>query len=179
MVFVDPAREESSEILFLGPYHPYRINGVKNPKFKLNPYSGLILDLKDRKVAAILYFFRRVDPLVHPKVAICVIPSSNPEKRDTGIRVLGVRLALNDRVDATSCLVRTKFVQKAALGGPRSVAVHMDSIEVRDIERVRGAEVLLLDDVTSTGASMIASKRLLLDAGAKSVKCLALGKTTH
>jgi predicted amidophosphoribosyltransferase len=179
MVFVDSAQEQSDEILFLDHYHPYRIGGEKNAKFRSTPFSGLILDLKERKVPAVLYFFRLVDQLIHPNISVCVVPSSDPQKIDTGIRVLGVRLAIGNRIDATGCLVRTKFVPKAALGGPRSVKTHLDSIEVRDPEKIRGAEVLLLDDVTTSGASLIACRQLLSEAGAKSVKCLALGQTTH
>ena len=178
MVFVDPALEEKADVHFLGPYYPYKVRGAKNPKFDV--YSGIVLDLKiDRKAAALLYFYRRINPLVHSDITVCTVPSSDPEKLETGIRLLGMRLALNNRTDGTLCLVRTKSVTKATAGGPRSVAVHKDSTEVREIEKVRDAEILLLDDVTTSGASMIAAKELLIAAGAASVKCLALGKTTH
>jgi predicted amidophosphoribosyltransferase len=42
-----------------------------------------------------------------------------------------------------------------------------------------GREVLLLDDVTTSGSSLEACKRLLLDAGAAAVKCAALGRTAE
>lgn len=45
---------------------------------------------------------------------------------------------------------------------------------VSNPERVRGRRVLLIDDVTTTGATARACASALLDAGAASVECLAL-----
>lgn len=39
---------------------------------------------------------------------------------------------------------------------------------------VRGAHILLLDDVITTGATMQEARRILLDAGARRVSCLAV-----
>jgi ComF family protein len=45
---------------------------------------------------------------------------------------------------------------------------------VRKPERIRGRRVLVIDDVTTTGATARACATALLDAGAASVECLAL-----
>lgn len=55
----------------------------------------------------------------------------------------------------------------------------MNSIRVEHAELIQGREVLLLDDVTTSGNSLVACRQLLLEAGAARVKYMALGRTTH
>jgi phosphoribosylpyrophosphate synthetase len=181
MVFTDPSLEAGERIHFLAPYYPYwenKARRLRNARF--DAFSGLILDLKKKQGPALLYFYRRIDPLLNQKIVICSVPSSDPSKLEPGIRLLGMRLALNDRTDGTACLVRTDAIPAAHQGGPRDVGLHLYSITVNDPEGIiPDSEILLLDDVTTSGASMIASRQLLLKAGASSVKCLALGETTR
>jgi ComF family protein len=49
-----------------------------------------------------------------------------------------------------------------------------DAFEVRKPERVHGRRVVVIDDVTTTGATATACRAALLEAGAASVECLAL-----
>jgi predicted amidophosphoribosyltransferase len=55
----------------------------------------------------------------------------------------------------------------------------LDSIKVVKPDLIKGRRVLLLDDVKTSGNSLIACKELLLKAGAKEVVMVALGRTTH
>ena len=109
------------------------------------------------------------------------MPSFRPTtKVDTGLKRLVRRLVANndaDRVDATSCLVRARHFDKLAHGGDRSIDVHLKSIVVVHEELIEDEEVLVLDDVTTSGNSLEACKQLLLQAGARRVQKLALGKT--
>jgi predicted amidophosphoribosyltransferase len=168
--------ENGPTIQFVGSYHVYRLkDGRNNPKW--DRFSGYILDVKESRTTALLYFLRIIDPLVAKNVMICSVPSHDSAKRQSGIRTLAQRLALANRIDGTHCLVRERTVAKAAHGGERSVEIHVGSVRVHDAELIRNKEVLLLDDVTTTGSSLLACRRLLIDAGARNVKCLALGKT--
>jgi len=48
------------------------------------------------------------------------------------------------------------------------------TVHRREVERLRGKTVLLVDDVITTGSTLDACARALLDAGAKTVDCLAI-----
>jgi predicted amidophosphoribosyltransferase len=175
MVFREEYGEHFGTLLYHGSYHPYRRYGETNPSF--NAYSALLLDLKDNKIRAIEHFREFLQKRVAEDVPIAVVPSHDPAKTTSGLRTVAQRLAAADRIDATGCLVRTKRVDKLAHGGDRSIEVHLASIEVRDAHLFQGMNVLLLDDITTTGNSLEACCRLLLEAGAARVQKLAFGKT--
>ena len=98
MVFVNEAWNGTGEIVVYSNYHKYwldRERKIKNPLFDV--FSGKILDLKDKKPSAIKYFYNLLDCEICPGVTICVVPSSNAEKRESGIGKLGEMLAANGR----------------------------------------------------------------------------------
>ena len=81
------------------------------------------------------------------------------------------------RIDGSGCLVRTKKIEKLAHGGDRSQDIHLESIVVKNVNLIKGKDILLLDDVTKTGNSLEACTLLLLEAGARSVQRATIGKT--
>jgi predicted amidophosphoribosyltransferase len=107
---------------------------------------------------------------------IAIVPPSDPAKRGPGIVKLAKRLAaLTPLSDATSALVRHTKIAKLGSGESRDVQVHLDSIRV-NAQLIVADRVFLLDDVLSTGNSMLACRQLLEDAGASDVICMALGR---
>lgn len=68
-------------------------------------------------------------------------------------------------------------MDQLASGGDRSAEVHFNSIEVDPVVDIRGETFLLLDDITTSGNSLYACKRILLNHGASKVEMMALGKT--
>ena len=177
MVFVNKEWEESDGIVVYSNYHRYWQNRemrIKNPYFDV--FSGKILDLKEGKPEAVKYFYNLLNEEICDGVTICVVPSSDSTKTESGIGMLGEMLAVNGRVDKVYYLKRTKSIDKLALGGNRDKDVHMKTISVvQDID-ISGDMVLLMDDVTTTGNSLYACKEILLEQGAKTVKMFALGK---
>jgi phosphoribosylpyrophosphate synthetase len=166
------------EIKYLGEYHKVWLNrdaGIRNPNFDL--FSKFIWELKDRTTNGLVYFSKRVEPIIPKNVVLCSVPSSDSSNTRTGIRLLAQRLALADRFDGTSCLVRTKSIQKAAHGGPRSIQIHLKTITVENGDLVRGKDVYILDDVATTGNSLQACAQLLEPFNPTSITCLALGQT--
>ena len=81
------------------------------------------------------------------------------------------------RTDASVCLVRHTVAHPSSFWGDRSISKHLESIWVTNDSRIVSEEVLLIDDIVTTGNSLTACKKLLLDRGAADVVCLALGVT--
>ncbi|WP_426491268.1 ComF family protein [Hymenobacter sp. 102] len=173
MVFITPPNPPS-DIIALGVYHPYR--GGSNPAF--DKFSSLILSLKNQNSEGLIHFLDQLAPLFRTDIAIAVVPSHDPAKTTSGMKILAKALVNNTtRIDAVDCLRRVVKVEKLATGGNRSVQKHLDSIQVQQPELIEGRAVLLLDDVTTTHNSLIACRTLLLNAGAASVQAYALAQT--
>lgn len=99
MVFRNERLNGTGNIIVYSNYHRYwadRAAGLRNPKFDV--FSGKILDLKDGKESAIRYFYNILDAEINPGVTVCVVPSSNPENKQSGIAMLGEMLALGRAV---------------------------------------------------------------------------------
>lgn len=180
MIFLDDSLNRQGEVVSLGTYHPYWLDKwarEKNPAF--DQRSARILDLKEAKEAAADFFFNELDPILGTGFALCVVPSHDPENQATGISMLARRLARasKGRTDAVECLRRVQKIEKLARGGDRDERVHMETIRVFRRRLIEGRQVLLLDDVTTTGNSLLACRQLLLESGATEVQPVALGKT--
>lgn len=92
--------------------------------------------------------------------------------------MLARRLAsTNDRIDAVDYIVRTKTIAKLAKGGNRDIDIQRESLGVNPDMSITGSVILLVDDVTTSGNSLLACKELLLKHGAKDVAMFALGKS--
>ncbi len=160
--------------MILGVYHPKRRGSNKD----FDERSRQILRLKDRDGQAIASFYKIIEPLLGSGFSVAVVPSRDATRTGSGIRDVAQRLAVNGRSDATSCLVRHTTIPKLACGGDRRVEVHLGSISVVGAHLIRSREVLLLDDITTTGNSFRACRMLLEQNGAALVKCLALAQTS-
>lgn len=176
-IFCDPEMNESDIPCYLITYYPYYIMGSPNPDFDKN--SGLILDLKESKRRGIKWAFGLVNPHLGEDFAISVVPSHDAQKTDSPLKDLAKLLVKADstRIDAADCLVRHTTIGKLAHGGERSVQVHLDSIRVVDSFIIEDKQVLVLDDVQTTGNSLRACVYLMKKAGARIVKALSIAKT--
>lgn len=178
----NPGKEETLEgtILFLGEYRPWGWHKEKGAG-SYPEHSSRIWDVKGKKPKGLTYFFEYLVKKVKKPTAIAVVPSHDAAAGPTtGVHVLANRVAKAlDLSNGGACLVRHTTVDKKATGGERSIEGHLGSIKVDKADRIKGEVVLLLDDITTSGNSLLACRRLLLKAGAKDVIMLALGKTTH
>lgn len=177
MVFKNESWNNTGQIVVYSNYHKYwldRERRIKNPLFDV--FSGKILDLKEKKPEAVQYFYRILNEEINKDVTICVVPSSDSEKKVTGIGLLGERLAQDGRRDKVYYLVRSQKIDKLATGGARNKEVHMQSISTVTDMDVKNDIILLMDDVTTTGNSLYACREILLQHGADVVEMFALGK---
>lgn len=68
-------------------------------------------------------------------------------------------------------------MDKLAHGGSRDIREQLDSIGVNPDMSMEGNVVLIVDDVMTSGASLEACRKILLEHGAKRVAMLALGQS--
>lgn len=172
---------QGQDIVLLGAYRPWNHHTSGGGSSADYPkHSGRILDLKQGLAVGIDHFFDFMAPRIKSAQAIAVVPSHDPGKLTSGIRALGMKLSKElGLIDATACLVRHQKIEKLAHGGDRSVEVHLGSIHVQQPEAIQGRQTLILDDVMTTGNSLLACRQLILQGGAEGVKCIALGRTTY
>lgn len=182
MIFKDKefynSEHQKNGIYYLTNYHPYR--GGSNPEF--NDTSKIILDFKDKKSYIVQYLSELLADKVisDAEVIICVVPSHSMNSTNSGIQQVAEKIiqVKPNCFNGLNCLKRIKDIDKLSRGGPRGLAVHLESIIVQNKELIWGKEVLLLDDVATSGNSMLACKQLLLTSGAKDVLCLAIAYTS-
>lgn len=167
------------EIFYLGVYQP--LTGECEGDFDFTEYTSRIWDLKNRNPLVIEYFADCISSNLQGDFdCIVVVPPHHNEKDNSGIKILAQKVVEKKKlIDATSCLIRHKTIDRLSTGGNRSLETHLQSIKVVSQEVIKGKNLLLLDDVSTTGNSLHACQKLLKDSGANSVKCFVLGKTTR
>lgn len=175
--------DSDAPIEHLGRYHKYWLNKAaneRNPKF--DDFSTDILNLKHKdndfkRQRSVDRFAKDLEKQLPAGAVITVVPSHDPQSTDSGLRDLAKKLAGRNRTNGTACLVRTRKIDKLAGGANRSLQIHLNTISVQHAELIKGKDVILIDDVTTTGNSLQACRQLLLNAGAKSVRMIAIGRT--
>lgn len=164
-------------------------NRIKNPKANKN--TGLILDVKSydknpeaAKEAIKLYADAALEATkkLHQAMPIGVIALVPGHRAGTHSKILGVLakfLAARLKISADpELLVRWRDIDKLATGGDRSIHVQCGSLRVSG-PSLDGANVLLIDDVCTSGNSLNACDSLLKQHGASQVFSIVLGKTTY
>ncbi len=111
--------------------------------------------------------------------AVAIVPSGTPDK-NSGIRAIAQALAKSKSiVDATSCLVRHIQIASHWEGANRTVDTHLNSVHLHSPNLLHGKDVLLLDDIRTTGVSLQACQEILEQASPKSITSIALAQTWH
>ncbi|MEP0857121.1 phosphoribosyltransferase family protein [Trichocoleus sp. DQ-U1] len=166
---------DSKQTYYLRNYHPYKDG--KNTCF--DDWSGKILQLKEQKQEIVNFWCEELKEHLNFNdiFAIAVVPSHSANHRMSGIHRVAIELAKCGALDATSCLRRYRTIDKLSSGGDRSLDTHKKSIELTNYSIINQQNVILIDDISTSGNSLLACKELLLEAGASQVKCVVLGKT--
>jgi hypothetical protein len=170
---IDPSLED--KISYFGLYHPY--NQGNNPEF--DRFSGRVLDLKSNKDGAVDYFFEQLKNVdFNGTEAIVIVPSHTPQNKMSTVKKLAQKLAkYKGWIDASDCAVRTHEIAKLASGGDRSLNTHLGSLKIMHQHLITGKNVLVLDDVTTSGNSLFATMKLLKDNNVNSTWSYAIAKT--
>ena len=196
-VFVESANRynQPGKIVTLGPYYPQPRVGVAKGLIR-EAKAGYGTDVaaleqiqagvgltqiinalgKERRWPQRL-LFERLHPILGDEIAVAVVPAHTAYTVDAPIRELARRLAAaGNRVDATASLERHTTIRRIIFGGPSNRALHRQTVSVVTPELIQGRSVLLLDDIAKSGASLIACRELLYEAGAVLVQAVALGR---
>lgn len=111
-------------------------------------------------------------------IVIMSIPSSTAGKRNGINKVAELIAKENKFLDKSDRLVRTKDIPKLATGGRRHKDIHLNSIKYEKDEcDLLNKIIILIDDVITTANSLIATREILMEYGAKHIIALGLTKT--
>ena len=168
-------------------------------------FSKKILLCKDFYVSSLNYFCEILEQIVTEagKFIISTVPSSQINKTN-GIDCTAHLLSCKIKgvLDGTaicaiqkksvgswksfsdhnkSLLKRIKSLPKKSLGGLRSFKIEYESLIINELwrKKIKDRIILLIDDVITSGTSMETCQNILLQAGARRVICLALGRTQN
>jgi hypoxanthine phosphoribosyltransferase len=175
--------ETTSSIIAIGYYFP-----VKGPTLEIakkDQWTKDILILKgadkfkeqDTVIDPLAQFIASV--ILDPNIVVMAVPSSTADNQDHGATKLAA--AVSDKISGVcgnAWLTRMKTVASAHGGGSRNPQTHEDSINV-NAEHVSGKNILLIDDVVTTGTIIAVCRTKLIAAGARKVVCLTLGRTVN
>lgn len=105
------------------------------------------------------------------------MPTHEAERKPSGIRTIAKNLCRPPIIDGTDVLSRAFEMPKKSIGGERDLQKEIRSLTMRNENIIKDQQVLLMDDITTTGTSLRARKYVLKRAGAKIVALLTLGET--
>ena len=119
--------------------------------------------LKERDPTYIKFISERLNNILNDKeLTICRIPSSTSNTENGCDDVIRELAALNSNYkDGRRCINRNMTIPKGHLGGQRSVSLHLSSSEIRNHELLNNKEILLIDDIVTTGKSVEAFSKLI------------------
>jgi hypothetical protein len=114
---------------------------------------------------------------------ICVVPPHKLLKKSSGIKLVAEGLCKSGRLDGTDCLVRKHDVieRKKIYSGVQKEDKEglKKSLAVEKKHLIKGRYILLMDDISTSGDSLISAKEILMGEGAKGVVSLVLGCTIN
>lgn len=147
-------------------------------------YTDKLLALKKEKPEAIEFFYnilnRAIDVFFSNSYVLVPVPTSNPSKKG-GVYFLVERLCQGKqhRINGCGCLYRTKAITPTHKSGQHNLTIHEETIRLDKIKRgeLRFRNVILIDDIITSGCTMRVCRDLIKTARAKEVICLALGAT--
>jgi len=176
--------QDLEAIEYLAYYFPKKIGHRINPQHENDGYSQALLDFKSTtRDAEIINKINKVflplfeDKQISEDVRIVVAPPSYTMSQNKRLKKLVEILCGKFKCsNAANALVRESNVPESTWGCHRTKEMHLSSI-VCQKKLIKHKKILLIDDITTSGCTINACKEILLNNGARSVKCLVLGKT--
>ncbi len=173
-------KTDNGEFIYIDIYYP-----INTPE-RHNLFSSRILIIKKyqkkqskKTIACINYFAKELQKMLRNDIefVVCVVPSHSKGCQPSGIREIAKKICVSPIVDGTMVIERNKDLLEKHLGGERNLKIEKEALSIMQQELIMDKPVLVIDDVTTTGASFCAVKEILIEKGASYVASLALGKT--
>ncbi len=159
---------------------------VRSSNYYVKRNHDLILNIKDPKhysdVDSFKFFKKIIEKYLkgtHRVWYICTVPGHD--------QINSFRNRMSDLLDSVS--LTSNFIKKYDLikktmitepkhkGGIRDWKLDLKSLGLNSTFDYSNKSFIVFDDVTTSGSSLKAMKKMLMNAGAKSVICIALAKT--
>ena len=146
----------------------------------------MILFLKRALPFAIAYFTKAIQNSYRSATArfptrgtlyVLTVPSHDPNVVN-GITKVAKRLCNIDNrfVDATDSIKRISLAESFCKTNNRCERTLRSTIQISS-QTIKNRNILLLDDISSSGTSLLTIKQMLLEAGAKTVTPLSMAQT--
>lgn len=176
----------NDEVLYLYPYYSLNEKNDEMSKkvyhvFKKN-WGTFFFDIRDDLFEAVEDFLEQ-NEMGDLEIAVTVMPSHS--KGMHGENLLRVSHDLCKKFgfqDASDLIQRTIDKTKSTEGGSRTIGAHLETLGLDHEIKDNDADVyIVLDDITTTGSSLEAAKRLLVRNGVKAENIIkiAVAKTAH
>ena len=113
----------------------------------------------------------------------CIVTVPSHESNKWSDSLLDLARIVSEKfniINYSYLLSRHRYHEKLSCGGDRSIQSHLDSICINGDVEVddKNSNVILVDDVTTSGNTLIACEKILKDFGFSSIYKFAIAKTT-
>ena len=150
--------------------------------------SELVLAFKNKNMnmhdSAVMTVAKALESALSGPCALAAIPPSKTSKNyKTSVHELITRIVADIGVtknitDASDCLYRKCDIESQhKKAGKRDESTLIESTGIQNVEKIKDIDVLVIDDVTTSGNSLNIAEDMLLKSGAKSVVKFSVGKT--
>ncbi len=181
---LSPAREiENERLVVLFDYKDENVRTLvwelkyKGNRKVANKFAQMLIDVLQAELAERVLFEKFVEPILIP------MPISNQRRRERGWNQTEILAEEIMRLDNSlfkyepNILIKDLHTDSQA----RTHATKRERLEnlarsmsVRDPEQIRGRNIILLDDVTTTGSTFAEATRALKESGIRKILCVAL-----
>lgn len=170
-------------IFYLHPYYPKRFkehSGVSESIIFFKQGYQIPIDRFTDEMKEALLQKADNDKSKFEKKYLVLVPSHTEGKWSLSLEKMAKKLCQElNMTDYSKALERVREHEKLATGGDRSIESHISTMQINPEYDIKGKEIIVLDDVTTSGNSLLASAKILKDAGAGQVSAIAIGKTTE
>ncbi|MCL4542286.1 MAG: hypothetical protein M1458_00885 [Deltaproteobacteria bacterium] len=170
------------EYFYITHYIPKNAKGIPSPLSPLDEYSGLILRYKKGDYKIISFFARLLSNIIYnylyPYDLILPVPPSNSYLDNYPNSIVCSHLASMGLIDyLKGGIVCVKGHKPNHVAGEKYKNSFAGSISVKDTGEFKSKNIILFDDIITTGITFRTIKQALLRKEANSVIGLFLGKT--